>query len=130
MKTSVLHASGYSTLRQILKAPFWSNITANSFVLRPVTYSEVFKLLTTMRAECSTGCDQIPIKYLKLSADIIFSPLTHILNCFINTKAPFLPLRKQLVFHQFRKLTFQRNPITTDPLPFYQFSPKFMKDWS
>ena len=38
-----------------------------------------------MRADCSTGCDQIPIKYLKLSADIIFSPLIHILNCFINT---------------------------------------------
>ena len=59
--------------------------TASSFVLRPVTYSEVFKLLTTMRTDCSTGCDQIPSKYLKLSAYIISSPLTHILNCFINT---------------------------------------------
>ena len=39
-----------------------------------------------MRTDCSTGCDQIPSKYLKLSADIISSPLTHILNCFINTK--------------------------------------------
>ena len=38
-----------------------------------------------MRNDCSTGCDQIPSKYLKLSADIISSPLTHILNCFINT---------------------------------------------
>ena len=61
------------------------NNTNSSFVLRPVTYSEVFKLLTTMRTDCSTGCDQIPSKYLKLSADIISSPLTHILNCFINT---------------------------------------------
>lgn len=61
------------------------NNTPSSFVLGPVTYSEVFKLLTTMRTDCSTGCDQIPSKYLKLSADIISSPLTHILNCFINT---------------------------------------------
>ena len=59
--------------------------SASSFVLRPVTFSEVFKLLTTMRTDCSTGCDQIPSKYLKLSANIISSPLAHILNCFINT---------------------------------------------
>ena len=38
--------------------------TASSFVLRPVTSSEVFKLLTTMRTDCSTGCDQIPSKYI------------------------------------------------------------------
>ena len=38
-----------------------------------------------MRTDCSTGCDQRPSKYLKLSADIISSSLTHILNCFINT---------------------------------------------
>ncbi|XP_015748562.1 PREDICTED: RNA-directed DNA polymerase from mobile element jockey-like [Acropora digitifera] len=38
-----------------------------------------------MRTDCSTGCDQIPSKYLKLSADVISSPLTHILDCFINT---------------------------------------------
>ena len=38
-----------------------------------------------MRTDCSTGCDQIPSKYLKLSADVISSPLTYILDCFINT---------------------------------------------
>jgi len=54
------------------------------FNLRPVTYSEVMKLLTTMRSDCSTGADQIPAKYLKLSADTIASPLTHILNSFIS----------------------------------------------
>ena len=37
-----------------------------------------------MRSDCSTGADQIPAKYLKLSADIIASPLSHILNSFIS----------------------------------------------
>ena len=40
-------------------------------------------MLTSMRSDCSTGADQIPAKYLKLSANIIASPLTHILNSFI-----------------------------------------------
>ena len=76
-------ANSESSLREYINS--LPNNTASSFALRPVTYSEVFKLLTTMRTDCSTGCDQIPSKYLKLSADIISSPLTHILNCFINT---------------------------------------------
>ena len=59
------------------------NHLACSFNLRSVTYSEVLKMLTTMRSDCSTGADQIPAKYLKLSADIIASPLTHIINSFI-----------------------------------------------
>ena len=37
-----------------------------------------------MRYDCSTGNDQISAKYLKLSADIIASSLTHILNSFIS----------------------------------------------
>ena len=41
------------------------------------------KTLTTMRSDCSTGADQIPGKHLKLSVDIIASPLTHTLNSFI-----------------------------------------------
>jgi len=72
-----------SSLREYINS--LPNKTASSFALRPVTYSEVFKLLTTMRTDCSTGCDQIPCKHPKLSADIISSPLTHILNCFTNT---------------------------------------------
>ena len=41
-------------------------------------------MLTTMKSDCSTGADQIPAKYLKLSADFIASPPTHILNSFIS----------------------------------------------
>ena len=64
-----------------------------SFNLRPVTYSEVMKMLTTGRSDCSTGAGQNPAKYFKLSADIIASPLTHILNSFI-TISSFLEALK------------------------------------
>ena len=55
---------------------------ADEFELRPVSYSEVLKSLTFMRLDCSTGADQIPVKYLKLSTEYIASPLTH---CFISS---------------------------------------------
>ena len=37
-----------------------------------------------MRSDCSTGADQIPVKFLKPVADLIASPLTHIINSFIS----------------------------------------------
>ena len=74
MNTSVLHAteanSESSLLEYINSLP---NNTTSSFVLRPVTYSEVFKLLTTMRIDCSTGLVvfQITIIFVKESARIL-----------------------------------------------------------
>ena len=56
---------------------------SNPFDIRPVAYSEVLNQLKTMRSDCSTGTDQIPVKYLKLAADYIASPLTNIINGFI-----------------------------------------------
>ena len=56
----------------------------NLFNLRQVTHREVLKELTTMRNDSSTGPDQIPAKYLKLVAEYISSPLTHIINSFIS----------------------------------------------
>ena len=58
---------------------------ADELELSPVSYSEVLKSLASMRLDCSTGADQIPAKYLKLSAEYISSPLTHIINCFISS---------------------------------------------
>lgn len=42
----------------LINSPPEENRTC-SFNLRPVTYSEVMKMLTTMRSDCSTGADQI-----------------------------------------------------------------------
>ena len=60
------------------------NNSPYEFNLRPVTYHEVLRELKTMRSDCSTGADQIPAKYLKLVAEQIASPLTHIINVFVS----------------------------------------------
>ena len=59
----------------------------NLFNLHQVTHTEVLKELTTMRNDSSTGPDQIPAKYLKLVAEYIASPLTHIINSFISCQS-------------------------------------------
>ena len=61
-----------------------SDSSTSSFDHRPVTYCELLKQLKNLRADCSTGADQIPAKYLKMSANHIASPLTQIINSFIS----------------------------------------------
>ena len=57
-----------------------SDSSTSSFDHRPVTYCELLKQLKNLRSDCSTGADQIPAKYLKMSADHIASLLTQIIN--------------------------------------------------
>ena len=76
-------SSLYSILQFIDSLP--DSRHADELELCPVSYSEVLKSLASMRLDCSTGADQIPAKYLKLSAEYISSPLTHIINCFISS---------------------------------------------
>ena len=58
---------------------------AHSFVLRPTTYEEVKSAINKCRNDCSTGPDSIPINLLKPVSDFIISPLTHIINSFIES---------------------------------------------
>ena len=54
------------------------NITP--FKLQKVTYDQVVGEIRSIRNDCSTGADNIPIDIMKLVADIIASPLTTIIN--------------------------------------------------
>ena len=47
--------------------------------------------IKSLRSDCSTGHDQIPVKFIKLVAEEIASPLTHIINCCIEKE--YFPLQ-------------------------------------
>ena len=64
-----------------------SDCNASTFNLRLVTYNEVINNLKSLRSDCSTGSDQIPVKFLKLVVVLIASPLTHIINSFISSSS-------------------------------------------
>jgi hypothetical protein len=56
-----------------------SNNNTN-FCIEKATYHQVLREIKSLRNDCSTGFDQIPINILKLVAESIASPLTHIIN--------------------------------------------------
>ena len=57
------------------------------FVLRNVSRDEVLKDISRLRSDCSTGIDQIPVKFVKLARGYISGPLTYIFNSCINTSS-------------------------------------------
>ena len=56
---------------------------SNSFKLRLVTPTEVSKCIKTLRNDCSTGYNNIPVSFIKPSAEYLESPRTFIINNFI-----------------------------------------------
>ena len=56
-----------------------------SFKLCRVTFEEVMKEIRHLRSDCSTGVDQIPVKFVKLVSEHLASPLTHIINACITS---------------------------------------------
>ena len=60
-----------------------------SFEMRKVHFYEVNKQLNSIRNDCSTGHDHLPVYYLKLASQYIVFPLTHIINeCIAQNKFP------------------------------------------
>ena len=53
----------------------------STFLLRNVSRDEVLKEI------CSTGIDQIPVKFVKLPGDYLSGPLIYIINSCINTSS-------------------------------------------
>ena len=64
------------------------------FQLRTVTTEEVLKEISLLRSDCSTGVDQIPVKYVKQVDDFLTGPLAHIINLCIWKTARISPVPK------------------------------------
>ena len=59
----------------------------STFAVRNVSRGEVLKEISRLRSDCSTGVDQIPVKFVKLASDYLSGPLTYIINSCINTSS-------------------------------------------
>ena len=59
----------------------------NRFSLRHITHGEVLHEISRLRSDCSTGYDQIPVRYVKLVKDYVAGPLMHIINICIDTSS-------------------------------------------
>ena len=55
-----------------------------SFHLNHTNYNEVYKFITKLKNHCSSGHDNIPVRYLKPAAEYITSPMMHIINTSID----------------------------------------------
>ena len=59
------------------------NDKENAFQLQPVTYENIEKRIKTIRNDCSTGYDHIPVSFIKPVSEFLVSPITFIINNFI-----------------------------------------------
>lgn len=50
------------------------------FEIKPVTFEEVLNGLKSLRSDCSSGYDAIPVQLIKRVANLLASPLTHLIN--------------------------------------------------
>ena len=55
-----------------------------SFCLNHTNYNEVYKIISNLKNDCSSGHDNIPVRYLKTVVEYITSPLVHIINTSID----------------------------------------------
>ena len=48
------------------------------------TYDEIQKIILNLRNHCSSGHNNIPVKFLKPVVDQITSPIVHLINTFVD----------------------------------------------
>ena len=70
----------------LLNQDFTPNPEILPFELQHTTVEEVKKLLIAISAAKATGCDGIPVKFLKCNLDVSSKILCHIINLSITTK--------------------------------------------
>ena len=65
------------------------DVNPDMFKINHTNYDEVRKILPGIKNDCSTGHDDIPIRYSKPVADDVTSPLVHVINtCIDNSVFP------------------------------------------
>lgn len=80
-----------------------TNKVVNTVNYRPVTPSELEKIVCNMENKTSYGCDEVPVKVIKDNIDLLKRPLSYLFNlCFENSVFPdqfkiarILPLHKK-----------------------------------
>ena len=62
-----------------------SHLNENAIKLQPASYNDITKALNTIRSDCSTDHNSIPINLLKPVSEFIIFQLTFIINNFISS---------------------------------------------
>ena len=68
-----------SNFTTLLKNPLDENYD-QSFHLNHTNYKGVYKIITNIKNDCSSGHSNIPVQYLKPVAEYITSLMVHIIN--------------------------------------------------
>jgi len=68
-----------------LYTEFLTNPSVNSIFIEPVEPFHVLEIINKLKPKTSTGHDGIPMKIVKLTANFILGPLTHIINKSLST---------------------------------------------
>ena len=55
---------------------------SNTFTISYTTHDEVQKIILNLRNDCSSGHENIPVKFLKPVVDQITSPIAHIIKTY------------------------------------------------
>lgn len=58
----------------------------NEFKINHTTYEEINKIINGLKNDCSSGFDDIPIRYIKPVAECLISPIVEVINSSIDQK--------------------------------------------
>ena len=70
--------------KQSLLANILPELEKDCTFVQHATYTEVKNIISELKNNCSNGCDNTPVKFLKPVAEEITSPIVHIINSSID----------------------------------------------
>ena len=100
----------------------------SSFRFCYATLQEVLREIKGLRWDCSTGPDNIPANFVKLVAERLVFPLTHINSCLDRNEYPLLWKTARALVRFLRWMSHGQMTITDLSL-FYLYYLRFMRNW-